>query len=57
MSYLALSNKVSVHLCSLACKDVLNAGLVKNHKMANNLAESAQNGNNGTMHSEVLNPC
>lgn len=29
----------------------------KGQKMANNLAETAQDGNNGTMNSKVSNPC
>lgn len=59
--------KYCVYTCT--CKDVKmfrcldvkmsveELGTCKGQKMANNLAETAQDGNNGTMNSKVSNPC
>lgn len=46
--------KYCVHTCMQRCEELQ---ACKGHRTANNLAETAQDGNNGTMNSKVSNPC
>lgn len=39
------------------CNSMNNCGFVRATKWQNNFAETAQDGNNGTMNSKVSNPC